>query len=74
MAWAWFLRVLLNSSSFSEILRSISCLTWPSSRAALSTLFSSDSREPELFLLLRDLAVDLLPDLAELQGSPQHLV
>merc|ERR1719507_448047 len=29
MAWAWFLRVLLNSSSFSEILRSISCLIWP---------------------------------------------
>merc|ERR1719361_1934214 len=46
MARAWFLRVLLNSSSFSEILRSISCLTWPSSREALSTLFSSDSREP----------------------------
>merc|ERR1719350_1788199 len=40
MARAWFLRVLLNSSSFSAILRSISCLTWPSSRAALSTLFS----------------------------------
>merc|ERR1719319_1330813 len=40
MAWVWFLRVLLNSSSFSEILRSISCLTWPSSREALSLLKS----------------------------------
>merc|ERR1712088_121249 len=46
MARAWFLRVLLNSSSFSAILRSISCLTWPSSSWALSTLFSSDSRDP----------------------------
>merc|ERR1740116_834733 len=46
MARAWFLRVLLNSSSFSAILRSISCLTWPSSSWALSTLFSSASREP----------------------------
>merc|ERR1719273_822482 len=46
MARAWFFRVLLNSSSFSAILRSISCLTCPSSRAALSTLFSSASREP----------------------------
>merc|ERR1719461_1274047 len=46
MARAWFLRVLLNSSSFSAILRSISCLTWPSSSWALSTLFSSASRDP----------------------------
>merc|ERR1711936_1355285 len=38
MARAWFLRVLLNSSSFSAILRSISCLTWPSSSWALSLL------------------------------------
>merc|ERR1719328_1043471 len=38
MARAWFLRVLLNSSSFSAILRSISCLTWPSSSWALSIL------------------------------------
>merc|ERR1719433_1347721 len=46
MARAWFLRVLLNSSSFSAILRSISCLAWPSSSWALSTLFSSASRDP----------------------------
>merc|ERR1719323_1023817 len=46
MARAWFFLVLLNSSSFSAILRSISCLVWPSSRAALSTLFSSASRAP----------------------------
>merc|ERR1719242_1657660 len=50
MARAWFLRVLLNSSSFSAILRSISCLTWPSSSWALSTLFSSASREPSASL------------------------
>merc|ERR1719264_1409042 len=41
MARAWFLRVLLNSSSFSAILRSISCLTWPSSSWALRSLISS---------------------------------
>merc|ERR1719410_1150961 len=46
MARAWFFRVLLNSSSFSAILRSISCLTCPSSKAALSTL------QPLLQLLL----------------------
>merc|ERR1719384_2282881 len=44
MARPWFLRVLLNSSSFSAILRSISCLTCPSSSWARSTLFSSASR------------------------------
>merc|ERR1719350_2145365 len=76
MAWAWFLRVLLNSSSFSEILRSISCLTWPSSREALSTLFSSDSREPSASSRAdcsSSFSVSM-PDLAELQGGPQHLV
>merc|ERR1719322_1495255 len=41
MARAWFLRVLLNSSSFSAILRSISCLTWPSSSWASRSLISS---------------------------------
>merc|ERR1719512_704472 len=44
MARPWFLRVLLNSSSFSAILRSISCFTCPSSSWARSTLFSSASR------------------------------
>ena len=39
-------RVLLNSSSFSAILLSISCLTCPSSSWALRTLFSSASRAP----------------------------
>merc|ERR1719410_604403 len=88
MARAWFLRVLLNSSSFSAILRSISCLTWPSSSWALSTLFSSASRDPSassrapcsssfsvsILLLLGDLAVDLLPHLAKLKLGPEHLV
>merc|ERR1719445_2262425 len=46
MARAWFFRVLLNSSSFSAILRSISCLTCPSSKGALSLL------QPLLQLLL----------------------
>merc|ERR1719166_619006 len=46
MARPWFLRVLLNSSSFSAILLSISCLTCPSSSWALRTLFSSASRAP----------------------------
>merc|ERR1719236_132341 len=46
MARPWFLRVLLNSSSFSAILRSISCFTCPSSSWARSTLFSSASRAP----------------------------
>merc|ERR1719189_2538952 len=39
MARAWFLRVLLNSSSFSAILRSTSCFTCPSSRAPRRTCF-----------------------------------
>merc|ERR1719245_394581 len=43
MALEWFLRVLLNSSSFSWIFLSISCLTWPSSSWARRTLFSSCS-------------------------------
>merc|ERR1719410_2177830 len=46
MARPWFLRVLLNSSSFSAIFLSISCLTCPSSSWALRTLFSSASRAP----------------------------
>merc|ERR1719187_2646616 len=46
MAREWFLRVLLNSSSFSAILLSISWRTCPSSSWALSTLFSSASRAP----------------------------
>merc|ERR1719481_1229499 len=44
MALAWFLRVFSNSSSFSAILRSISCLVWPSSSWARRTLFSSASK------------------------------
>merc|ERR1719384_2190452 len=47
MAWAWFLRVLLNSSSFSEILRSISCLTWPSSRETEKEELQSALEEAE---------------------------
>ena len=39
-----YYRVLLNSSSFSWILRSISCLTCPSSSCERRTLFSSCSR------------------------------
>merc|ERR1719188_2920342 len=46
MARAWFLRVFSNSSSFSAIFLSISCLTCPSSSWALRTLFSSASRAP----------------------------
>merc|ERR1719153_244273 len=46
MARWWFFLVLLNSSSFSATLLSISCLTCPSSSCALSTLFSSCSRVP----------------------------
>merc|ERR1719150_2465056 len=41
MAREWFFLVLLNSSSFSAILLSISWRTCPSSSWALSTLFSS---------------------------------
>merc|ERR1719430_272424 len=46
MARAWFFLVLLNSSSFSAIRLSISCLTCPSSSWARRTLFSSCSRVP----------------------------
>merc|ERR1719336_3075254 len=75
MARAWFFRVLLNSSSFSAILRSISCLTCPSSKAALRTLFSSASREPSASSSpCCNLAVDFLPNLSKLQGGPQDLV
>merc|ERR1712051_183260 len=52
MARAWFLRVLLNSSSFSAILRSISCLTWPSSSWALSTQGALGLLQGRLELLL----------------------
>merc|ERR1712012_464230 len=44
MARPWFLRVLLNSSSFSATRLSISCLTLASSSWDLRTLFSSISR------------------------------
>merc|ERR1719516_275759 len=50
MARAWFLRVLLNSSSFSETFLSISCLTCANSSCPLSTLFSSASRPPAALL------------------------
>merc|ERR1719295_1986608 len=46
MARWWFLRVLLNSSSFSATLLSISWRTWLSSSWDLRTLFSSCSRAP----------------------------
>merc|ERR1719273_816749 len=46
MALAKFFLVAANSSSFWARRRSISCLTWVSSREALSTLFSSCSRAP----------------------------
>ena len=43
-----------NSSSFSAILRSISCLTWASSRAALNTYHRSneDAYEKRFYLVL----------------------
>merc|ERR1719210_500033 len=46
MALVMFFLVERNSSSFSAILLSISCLTWVSSSWHLSTLFSSCSRAP----------------------------
>merc|ERR1719510_1813748 len=46
MALVMFFLVERNSSSFSIILLSISCLTWVSSSWHLSTLFSSCSRAP----------------------------
>jgi myosin heavy subunit len=46
MALFIFFLVDSNSSSFSDILRSISCLTWVSSSWARSTLFSSCSSAP----------------------------
>merc|ERR1711988_2065927 len=46
MPLVMFLLVERNSSSFSDILLSISCLTWVSSSWHLSTLFSSCSRAP----------------------------
>merc|ERR1719492_538685 len=46
MALVMFFLVDMNSSSFSAILLSISCLTWVSSSWHLSTLFSSCSRAP----------------------------
>merc|ERR1712241_870560 len=57
MALVIFFLVERNSSSFSAMRRSISCLTWVSSSWHLSTLFSSCSRA----LLGRGLAaVDLV--------------
>ena len=50
MAFKKFFLVVLNSSSFCEILLSISCFTWVSSKEALSTLFSSCSRAPSASL------------------------
>merc|ERR1719370_2128905 len=40
MARWWFFLVLLNSSSFSATLLSISCLTWPSVQGELSVPYS----------------------------------
>merc|ERR1719232_1027265 len=63
-----FFLVTPNSSSFSDMRRSISCLTWVSSSWHLSTLFS------ELLVLLRHAALNLLSHLGQLQLASQHLV
>merc|ERR1719410_1927454 len=54
-----FFLVTANSSSFSPMRRSISCLTWVSSSWHLSTLFSSCSRAPSLADLVHDV-LDLI--------------
>merc|ERR1719384_552021 len=77
MALVMFFLVDMNSSSFSAILLSISCLTWVSSSWHLSTLFSSCSRAPSASDGAASLA-DLVHDVLDLVGEglvlPPHLV
>merc|ERR1712115_162766 len=64
MARAWFFRVLLNSSSFSAILRSISCLTCPSCLDVLLSLLPTLTGRLLLLAQLDDhvlLVGDLVP-------------
>merc|ERR1719245_1069075 len=84
MALVMFFLVERNSSSFSAILLSISCLTWVSSSWHLSTLFSSCSRAPSasdraasssifsassLFLILSISWMELEAALSEAEGA-----
>merc|ERR1719433_170557 len=66
MALVMFFLVERNSSSFSAILLSVSCLTWVSSSWQRSTLFSSCSRAPSASdraasSLLQILSISCLP-------------
>merc|ERR1719422_1430521 len=63
-----FFLVTANSSSFSPMRRSISCLTWVSSSWHLSTLFSSCSRAPSASDRAASLA-DLVHDVLDLVGQ-----
>merc|ERR1719412_1025468 len=63
-----FFLVTANSSSFSPMRRSISCLTWVSSSWHLSTLFSSCSRAPSASDGAASLA-DLVHDVLDLIGQ-----
>merc|ERR1719411_1822659 len=77
MALVMFFLVERNSSSFSIILLSISCLTWVSSSWHLSTLFSSCSRAPSALdgaASLADLVHDVLDLVAEGLVLPPHLI
>merc|ERR1719461_1582095 len=77
MPLVMFFLVERNSSSFSAILLSISCLTWVSSSWHLSTLFSSCSRAPsasDRAASLADLVHDVLDLVAEGLVLPPHLI
>merc|ERR1719325_177115 len=72
-----FFLVTANSSSFSPMRRSISCLTWVSSSWHLSTLFSSCSRAPSASdgaASSANLVHDVLDLVAEGLVLPPHLV
>merc|ERR1719362_515425 len=77
MALVMFFLVERNSSSFSAMRRSISCLTWVSSSWHLSTLFSSCSRAPsasERAASLANLVHDVLDLVAQGLVLPPNLI